>query len=147
MKRLSREMMQRQFKLINYIGLAMITSVFVYAAIVISINNGYILYNQPQIFYSSFTAIKYILVAISILFYFIIKLIKIKSIKSLRSYFIGTIIIFALCDAISIYGLVVFLLSTNPLDFYIFMAISMLYFFMFYPRYDVWERLWDQETH
>lgn len=146
MKRLSREMMQRQFKLINYIGLIMISTVFVFAAIVISINNGFIPYKPPPIEPGVYAPVKYILLFISIMFYFIIKKINSLISKSIKTFFKGVIIVFALCDAVSIYGLVVFLMSGNPLDFYIFMAISMLYFFLFYPRYDNWKRLWNQEA-
>lgn len=132
---------QQQFKTTNYIGLAMMGSVFIYAAIVLAIDQGYIPY-QAKI--DIFPGIKYILLFISVLHYFIIRFFQKFSLKSAAYLPAGAIITFALCEAVAIYGLVLFLLTKNSTDFFIFMCISLLYFYLFYPRYADWERLWKQ---
>lgn len=137
--------LQQQFKTTNYIGLAMIASVFIYAIIVLGIDKGYLPYKaQPGTNIGTFTTIKYILLVLAILQYFIIKFFQKFSLKSAAYLPPGAIITFALCEAVSIYGLVVFFLTGNTNDFFIFMAISLLYFYLFYPKYGDWERLWKQ---
>jgi F0F1-type ATP synthase membrane subunit c/vacuolar-type H+-ATPase subunit K len=137
--------LQQQFKTTNYIGLAMIASVFIYAIIVFCIDKGYLPYKaQPGTNIGTFTAIKYILLALAILHYFVIRFFQKFSIKSTAYLPPAAIITFALCEAVSIYGLVLFFFTGNANDFFIFMAISLLYFYLFYPKYADWERLWMQ---
>ena len=134
--------LQQQFKTTNYIGLAMMASVFLYAAIVLAIDKGYIPYKaQPGANIGTFTNIKYILLVLAILQYFVIKFFQKFSFKSVAYLPPGAILTFALCEAVSIYGLALFLLTGNSMDFYIFMLISLLYFYLFYPKYADWERL------
>jgi len=135
--------LQQQFKTTNYIGLAMMASVFIYAAIVLGIDKGYIPY-KASLNITILPTIKYILLVISILHYLIIRFFQKFSSKSAAYLPAGAIITFALCEAVGIYGLVVFLLTRNPTDFFIFMVISLLYFYLFYPRYADWERLWNK---
>ena len=138
--------LQQQFKTTNYVGLAMMASVFLYAVIVISIDKGFIPYQlSHQIDISILAKVKYILLAISILHYFIIRFFQKFSLKSAAYLPAASFLIFALCEAVSIYGLVLFLLSGNSMDFYIFMLISLIYFYIFYPKYADWEKLLDQE--
>ena len=143
---ISRETMQRQFTVINFLCLAMIGSVFIYAALVTIISKGWIAIELHPLDNNVVLRLKYILLAISLVFYFVIKLIQKMSSKSLKNYFSASIITFALCEGVAVFGLVLFFLSGDSLNFYIFMAISMLFFFIFYPRYDAWENLWLQES-
>ncbi len=137
--------LQQQFKTTNYIGLAMIASVFLYAIIVFGIDQGYLPYKaQPGANSGTFTTLKYILLVLAILHYFIIQFFQKFSLKSAAYLPPAAIITFALCEAVSIYGLVLFFLTGNATDFFIFMVISLLYFYLFYPKYADWERLWIQ---
>ncbi|MCL4503613.1 MAG: hypothetical protein M1438_17435 [Deltaproteobacteria bacterium] len=145
MAKIPQATLQQQFKTINYIGLAMIASVFIYAIIVLSIDKGYLPYKaQPGRNIGTFTTIKYLLLALAILHYFIIKFFQKFSMKSAAYLPPAAIITFALCEAVSIYGLVIFFLTGQANDFFIFMVISLLYFYLFYPKYADWERLWLQ---
>jgi F0F1-type ATP synthase membrane subunit c/vacuolar-type H+-ATPase subunit K len=142
MSRISQGTLQQQFKTTNYVGLAMMASVFIYAVIVLCIDKGYIPYKvSHQIDISILAKLKYILLAISIFHYFIIRFFRKFSLKSAAYLPAASILIFALCEAVSIYGLVLFLLTGNSMDFYIFMLISLLYFYLFYPKYGDWEKL------
>jgi hypothetical protein len=51
----------------------------------------------------------------------------------------------AICESVAIYGLILFLITRNPFDFYIFMVLSLIYFAFSFPRYGQWEE-WIQET-
>ncbi|MCX5893274.1 MAG: hypothetical protein NTW80_09965 [Deltaproteobacteria bacterium] len=137
MAKIPQATLQQQFKTINYIGLAMMAAVFMYAVIVLSIDKGYLPYKaQPGANIGAFTTIKYILLGLSILQYFAIKFFQKFSLKSAAYLPAGAIITFALCEAVSIYGLVLFFLTGN--------ANSLLYFYLFYPKYSDWEKLWLQ---
>ncbi len=147
MSRISQGTWQQQFKTTNHIGLAMMGSVFIYAIIVLSIDKGYIPYKAgPVLDISIITKLKYILLAVAVLHYFIINYFHKFSLRSANYLPPGSVIIFAFCEAVSIYGLVLFLLSGNSTDFFIFMLISLLYFYLFYPKYADWERLWKQAS-
>jgi len=152
MSQIPRETLRQQFKVTNYIGLAMIGSVFIYAAIVLAIDNGYIPMERSRTANSAiFTQLKYILLLISILFYFIIKLLQNRLPQSLKNLPRGgilpivSLVTWALCEAVAIYGLVLFILTRNRNDFFLFMAISLFYFYIFYPKYADWERFFNQD--
>ena len=51
----------------------------------------------------------------------------------------------AICESVAVYGLILFGLTKNPFDFYVFMALSLIYFAFNFPRYTQWEE-WIQET-
>jgi F0F1-type ATP synthase membrane subunit c/vacuolar-type H+-ATPase subunit K len=146
MSPISREALMQQFRTTNYIGLAMIGSVFLYAGLVMGINHGLIpMKIRPTLNSDVSTNIKYILLGISVLHYFIIKFFQKISMKAANRLPAASIIVFALSEAVGIYGLVLFLLTGNANDFFIFMAISLFYFFIFYPKYAEWERLLTPE--
>ena len=89
--------------------------------------------------------LKYILLAFALAHYFIIRYFQKFSLKSANYLPPGAIITYALCEAVAVYGLVLFFLSANATDFFIFMVISLLYFYLFYPRYADWEKLYQQK--
>ena len=145
MAKIPQATLQQQFKTTNNIGLAMMAAVFLYAVIVLVIDKGYLPYKaQPGANIGIFTTLKYILLVLAILHYFIIRFFQKFSLKSAAYLPPGAILTFALCEAVSIYGLVLFFLTGNATDFFIFMVISLLYFYLFYPKYADWERLWKQ---
>lgn len=132
----------------------MVGLVFLYAFFVLSAWFGYIPLNfDSKTMIDVFNKLKYILLSVSLLFYLIIRLIKSfiawlyhkRYLYSVIILFFVSLIIFALCEAVSIYGLVIFLFSKNPADFFLFMAISLFYFYSFFPKYEDWERLLNQE--
>lgn len=142
------------FKGTNFIWLAMVGLVFLYAIFVLSVWFGYIPLNFDAITrIDVLNKLKYILLSVSLLFYLIIRLFKYfitwlynkRYLYSVSILFIVSFIICALCEAVSIYGLIMFLLSRNPADFFLFMVISIFYFYSFYPKYEDWERLLNQE--
>jgi len=161
MNQTSRAILQQQFKITNYIGLAMIGSIFIYAFLVLAIDKGYFPFlnnGGTAINTALLTKIKYLFYLISIAIFLVIKYLKNTIIRFLQKQYAKSLyptilplfsfalLVFALCEVIGIYGLVLFILSRNPTDFFIFMAISLFYFYLFYPKYADWQRFSDQES-
>jgi hypothetical protein len=143
---ISREALILQFRTTNYIGLFMIGSVFFYAGFVLAISHGYIpIKIRPTLSADILTKIKYVLLLLSVIHFFIIKFFQKIAAREAKRLPAASIIVFAMSEGVAIYGLVLFLLTGNPNDFFIFMAISLFYFYIFYPKYANWERLLQQE--
>jgi len=143
----SREALIQQFRTTNYIGLAMIGSVFIYAGLVLGISHGFIPVKlRPALSIDAAANTKYILLFISLGHYFIIKFFQKVAVKAANRLPAASMLTFFLSEAVGIYGLVLFFLSGNANDFFIFMAVSLFYFFIFYPKYAEWEKLLAQES-
>jgi F0F1-type ATP synthase membrane subunit c/vacuolar-type H+-ATPase subunit K len=144
---ISREALLQQFKTTNYIGLAMIGAVFIYAGIVLGISHGFLpIKIRPALNPDIAATLKYILLFLALVHFFIIKFFQKVALKAANRLPAASMITFALSEAVSIFGLVLFILTGNANDFFIFMAISLFYFFIFYPKYADWERLLAQES-
>jgi len=147
MSQISRQSLQQLFRIINYIGLAMIGSVFFCAGLVLGINHGYIPIKIPRTINLEVSAkIKYFFLFLSLCHYPIIKFFQKISTRAVYRLAGASIIIFTLSEIVGIYGLVLFLLTGDANNFFIFMAISLFYFYLFYPKYADWERLREQES-
>jgi hypothetical protein len=51
----------------------------------------------------------------------------------------ATVITYALCESIAIYGLILFLIGGSRFDFYTFLILSLIYFAAYFPRHHQWE--------
>ncbi len=51
----------------------------------------------------------------------------------------ASIVTFALCESVGVYGLVIFLISGSVADFYLFLVLSLALFGVWFPRRDRWE--------
>lgn len=133
--------LKARYLAINFIGLAMIASVFIYAGVVELLKWQL----APFAGFSTLdpgTAdlIKYIFLALAAAQFFIIKALqKILSAHSVEKLSLTAIITFALCESVAVLGLVLFLLNGNSMDFYIFMVLSLGFFYLFFPKYEQWE--------
>jgi hypothetical protein len=128
---------------VNFIGLTMIAAVFVYAGVVELVKwqmapfAGFAKLDPPTA-----SLLKYIFLAIAAAQYGLIKVVqKILPAKSADKLPQTAIITFALCESVSVLGLVLFLLAGNSMDFYIFMVISLGFFYLFFPKYEQWEEV------
>lgn len=134
--------LKSRYLAVNFIGLAMIASVFVYAGVVELIKwqwapfAGFAGLNPRTA-----ALLKYIFLAVAAALYGVIKIVqKIVPGKSVDNLPQAAIITFALCEAVAVLGLALFLLAGNSLDFYIFMVISLGFFYLFFPKYEQWEQ-------
>jgi hypothetical protein len=134
--------LKTRYLAVNFIGLAMIASVFVYAGVVEWIKWQWAPFaGFSQLDPRQATLLKYIFLALAAAQYGAIKLVqKIVPARSVDNLPQAAIITFALCESVAVLGLVLFLLTGNSLDFYIFMLISLSFFYLFYPKYDDWEK-------
>lgn len=59
----------------------------------------------------------------------------------------STIITYALCESVAVFGLVLFFLTRTTRDFYILLAVSLILFAVNFPRLSQWQdRLAQRET-
>jgi F0F1-type ATP synthase membrane subunit c/vacuolar-type H+-ATPase subunit K len=130
-----------QYLKTNFIGLAMIGSVFLYAGVVEVLKRtlapfaGFATLSPAQVM-----TLKYLFVALAIGDFFLIKFMqKILGARSVVQLRQAAIITFALSEAVAILGLVLFLLAGQAMDFYTFMFLSLFYFWFFFPKFRDWE--------
>jgi F0F1-type ATP synthase membrane subunit c/vacuolar-type H+-ATPase subunit K len=131
-----------QYLKANFIGLAMIGSVFLYAGVVEVLKRtmapfvGFATTMIP----AQVLTLKYVFVALGIGDFFLIKFMqKILGARSVAQLMSAAIVTFALSEAVAIFGLVLFLLAGQATDFYTFMFLSLFYFWFFFPKYKDWE--------
>jgi F0F1-type ATP synthase membrane subunit c/vacuolar-type H+-ATPase subunit K len=135
--------LKSRYLAVNFIGLAMIAAVFAYAGVVEFIKWQYAPFAgfaklPPQ----TTTLLKYIFLTLAAAQYLVIKAVqKIILARSLDNLPQAAIVTFALCETAALLGLVLFLLCGNALDFYVFMVISLGFFYLFFPKYDQWEEM------
>jgi hypothetical protein len=134
--------LKTRYLAVNFIGLAMIASVFVYAGVVEWIKWQWAPFTGFfQLAPSQAALLKYIFLAFAAIQYGVIKFVqKIVPARSVDNLPQAAIITLALCESVAVLGLVLFLLAGQALDFYIFMLISLGFFYLFYPKYDDWEK-------
>ena len=135
--------LKKRYLAINFIGLAMIASVFGYLLLV-EIIKRYLAPFTGFIEVSPTTAdtIKYVLLFWSAGHYFLIRLLQKRfSTPPHLNLPVSAVISFVLAEAVALYGLIFFLIAGQAQDFYIFMAISLFFFYLFFPRFDRWEKL------
>jgi hypothetical protein len=135
--------LKSRYLAVNFIGLAMIAAVLVYAGVVEVIKWQWAPFAgfaklPPQ----TASLLKYIFLALAAVQFVIIKIVqKIVPARSLDNLPQAAIITFALCETVAIFGLILFLLTGTGLDFYVFMVISLGYFYLFFPKYEQWEQM------
>jgi F0F1-type ATP synthase membrane subunit c/vacuolar-type H+-ATPase subunit K len=137
-----RDQLKRKYLAVNLIGLIMIASVFLYAAVVEIIKRflapfaGFALLTKETV-----DLVRYLLGFAAMADFFLIRIILKKySAAPAPNLPLAAIITFSLCESVALYGLVLFLLAGSPLDFYIFMTISLAFFYIYFPKYDKWEK-------
>ena len=133
--------LKARYLAINFIGLAMIASVFIYAGVVEVIKwrmspfAGFATLDPQTV-----AIIKYAFLALAAAQFGIIKALqKILPTRSVENLSLAAIITFTLCESVAVLGLVLFLLGGQGMDFYIFMVISLGFFYLFFPKYEQWE--------
>jgi F0F1-type ATP synthase membrane subunit c/vacuolar-type H+-ATPase subunit K len=125
----------------NLIGLAMIASVFMYVGVVVVLQrvfapfSGFATLAPAQV-----QTLKYLFVALALGIFFLIKILqRVIGADSVEKLFQAAMVTFALSESVAVLGLVLFLLAGNSVDFYLFMFLSLFYFWFFYPKYQDWE--------
>jgi len=133
--------LKKRYLAVNFIGLAMIASVFAYAVVVEVVKRalapfqGFAGLEAAQI-----QMVKYLFVALALGQFLLIRVVQ-KFLVSRVAQFLpqAAVISFALCEAVGLLGLVLFFLGGNPMDFYLFMLLSLFYFWFYFPKFRDWE--------
>ncbi len=133
--------LKTRYLTVNFIGLALIGSVFIYAVVVEVLKRALAPFSGlADLTPGQGQMLKYIFVALAIGHFFLIKFMqKILATGSVERLFQAAVVTFALSEAVAIFGLVLFLLAGNAMDFYLFMFLSLFYFWFFFPKYQDWE--------
>ena len=134
--------LKKRYLAVNFIGLAMIASVFAVTRWWWRWSNApwrpsraSPAWRRPRSRW-----LKYLFVALALGQFLLIRVVQ-KVLVSRGVQFLpqAAVITFALCEAVAVLGLVLFLLNGNPMDFYIFMFLSLFYFWFFFPKFPDWE--------
>jgi F0F1-type ATP synthase membrane subunit c/vacuolar-type H+-ATPase subunit K len=135
--------LKKRYLAVNFIGLAMIGSVFIYAVVVEILQRFFAPFEGFASFpESTADLLTYLFLFLALVNYFLIRIISRNiSARSPQNLPQISIINFALCEAVAVFGLVIFLLTGNSVSFYIFFALSLLFFYLNYPKYENWERI------
>ena len=138
-----------------FLWIGMVFSLFGYAFVVeiMRIKPGFL--NRPSLFQETDTW-RYIFVFSAIAQFFLIGFIRNQTLSAIQArkhnsngrslqetvsrLLNASIVTNALCELVAIYGLVLFFLAKDPLDFYIFMVLSFMYFVFYFPGYAQWEK-------
>lgn len=158
---MSEDGLKKVYRITLIIGIAMLSSLLIYAGIV-----GFMMYNyRPFKGFSPFSNIdilRYILFGIALSEFFFITVLRkvILSGKLLSESSEGqkplyspdaqklmrsSIITLALCESVAIYGLILFIMNGSVLDFLGLFVLSLIYFSVFFPRYSQWQD-WIKKT-
>ena len=129
-------------KIISY---ALAASILVYAVIVEILRfKGTTLYPLPP---AVLEKLSFVFVFLSFALYFIINFVNQKLLvktpadtqeKLLQKLTLANIVSLALSELPALFGLVLFLGSGNPRDFYLLLIISVLLFYFFFPKFSFW---------
>lgn len=142
--------LKKRYLAVNFIGLGLISTVFLYAALVELVKRGYLLGPLEQPLPASLSSLLFsvFLALAAVIFLFARVLHRRVAAKNPRLLPPIAIAILALSEIPAVLGLMLFLLSRQSMHFYLLMCASLTLFYLFFPRYDQWEQmvLADQKT-
>jgi hypothetical protein len=158
----SDEELRKAYKITVIIGVFMMSSLLVYAAVVELIKKefapfaGFSPLPDDQV-----TMLRYALLGLAAVAFFLIRYLKrvMPTPKSpsgisqiygqyspeVQKCMTVEIVTFALCESVAIYGLVLFLIQGNSMDFYVFLLLSLFYFAIYFPRFGTWEEFMKEK--
>jgi len=153
--------LRKAYRVAVIIGLAMMASLLVYAAVVGMLAKGSVqLRGFPALSGSQVEIVKFALLGVTVVVFFVIRFIndqvlnaggeRSKKLDQRPPLVKGTapefgrlttaaVITFALCETPAIFGLVLFFLGKNSSDFHLFLLISLFFFAVYFPKYSQWE--------
>ncbi len=148
--------LRKAYRITAFIGLAMVASLIVYAVVVESIKRE----NAPFSGYAPLapdvlSMLRYALLAVAAVEFPLIRIVNSlmlsgriplrsatassPSSSAIQRLVSAAIVTFALCESVAVFGLVLFFIQGNSDDFYLFLAISLVFFGVSFPRYTKWE--------
>lgn len=151
----SEDRLHKTYFITIVIGVAMIGSLFVYAGVVEYFKRSGESFGR----YSGsrdVTILRYALISAALAEFFLIRIVsklilagKLTTDRAdyrpvdqpwlIQRLSTAAIVVYALCESIGIFGLVLFLIGGSSLDFYIFFFMALASFIIYFPRYRAWE--------
>ena len=136
--------LKKQYRGALFIALSMFACLFIYAALVEFLRTGPNAptpQNGPQM--DLIRMILFAAAALSAVASFLVKKLILAGASGKTApgpKLLGaTVVSFALCESLAIYGLVLFFLTGGTLDFFILLGCSFILFVLNFPRYSSWE--------
>ncbi|MCL6621389.1 MAG: hypothetical protein K6T55_04735 [Syntrophobacterales bacterium] len=135
--------LKARYLVANFIGLAMIASVFLYAGVVEILKRVWDPFTgfgdlSPQFAES----LRHVLLGVAGVIYFVILFGQRRLVARNRELLPhATFLAYVLAELVALFGLMLFLLTGKSLDFYVFFAVSLLYFWVYFPKYSTWEAI------
>jgi hypothetical protein len=141
-----KENLKRAYKSSIILGIILIIHLVVYTIVVESFSesfNGF----KPE---TDVVMLRYLLIGVSIVELFLITFLRSflikqqikhdRGIKDInRMLVLASVMIYALCEAIALYGLILFLYAGRSIDFYLFLVLCLVGLGISFPRYSKWE--------
>jgi len=133
-----------------YVWGAMLGSIFIYAAVIEFLSrspegSAILPGNENS------ETIKYVFIGLAIASYLVIPVIKrayglVSGAKypfsaAITKLYTGSMIIFAVCEVPAVLGVALYFLAGSRVDFYMFLAISILMFIIYFPRVEQWREM------
>jgi F0F1-type ATP synthase membrane subunit c/vacuolar-type H+-ATPase subunit K len=153
--------LRKAYRVVVIIGLALMATLLIYAAIVgILDRDPSLIRNAPTLPGSQAEIIKFALIAVTVVIFFVIRFVNALLLKAngdagnlsdarsrqaagappeLGRLTTAAVITYALCEAPAIFGLALFLLGRSAADFHLFLLISLFYFAVHFPKFSQWE--------
>jgi len=135
------EELKRYYRTARLIGVVMIGSLLIYAVVVeVFRSTGLPIKDLSSLL--NLEIVRYLFLGIAVVQFFVIRWIRVRLLSKKRQSQIllsATIVTYALCESVALFGLILFFLSGSLFDFYLFLSLSLIYFYVFFPRYAQWE--------
>lgn len=153
--------LRKAYRIVVIIGLAMMASLLVYAAVVgILDKDPALIRSAPALSGSQVEIIKFALIGVTVVIFFVIRFVNASLLRmnggagnlpdprsrqssgappEFGRLTTAAVITFALCESPAIFGLVLFFLGRNASDFHLFLLISLFYFAVHFPKFSQWE--------
>ncbi len=148
--------LRKAYRMTAFVGLAMIASVLVYAIVVEVIKRQNAPFGGFSPMPEYYTTLRHILLVLAAVVFFAVRPLQRFMLTAkgqlqgsrttsqfapeVQRLMTASIVTYALCESVAIYGLVLFMLHGNSGDFYLFMVLSIFYFSTYFPKYDKWEK-------
>ena len=135
----------RHYRVSRTIGAAMIASLLVYAVVVEMVRARFAPFEGFARF-PQWEVLRYVFVGLAVADAVLVRILKARLLAARpagvapgAALQMASIVTFALCEAVGVFGFVLFLVTGSAVDFYFFLVLSLLLFGIHFPRWDQWQ--------
>lgn len=135
----------RHYRISRTIGAAMIASLLAYAAVVEMIRARFAPFEGFARF-PRWEVLRYAFVGLAVADAVLIQMVKARFLAARSAGMApgaalqtASVVTFALCEVVGLWGFVLFVVAGSAVDFYFFLVLSLLLFGIHFPRWDQWQ--------